>query len=75
MTIGQIWENSNRKMNLKVRYKGWDHKTKFFKIQGLSLDGITLFGELDNGEMVTYRMTSDHWEVYQIGAGDYPKAI
>lgn len=74
MTLEGIWNKHHHRTKLRVRYQGWDHSIKYFTVFGINIDKTLLFGELDNGESVTYPLTSDHWCVYSDGIEQNAKA-
>ncbi|MBC98319.1 MAG: hypothetical protein CME63_11250 [Halobacteriovoraceae bacterium] len=61
--------------DFKVRYLGWDHKTRFLKLVKFDSETDSVIGELDNGEEVSYPSKSDFWVVYDDGMEEEARAI
>ncbi len=75
MKLETLWTNNQKKLNLKVRYKDWNYKLKYFQITGVDEKSKKLIGIDDLGEKVSYALDSDHWELYFEGLENNPKAV
>lgn len=73
--IGQVWEESGRRENLKVRWYGWGHRHKFFVIKSYDEKAQKLIGELENGEKISFPYRSRHWKIYELGDEFHAKAV
>ncbi len=61
--------------DFRVRYIGWDHKTRFLKL--LKFDDKTgcVIGQLDCGKEVSYPADSRFWVEYDEGMEHEARAI
>lgn len=68
-------EASQKNEEFKVRYIGWDHKTRFLKL--LKFDDKTdrVIGQLDCGKEVSYPAQSRFWVQYDEGMENEARAI
>jgi hypothetical protein len=65
MTLINIWEQSEKKPGLKVRYIDWDYRVKFFEIQSFDKAKLLFEGILCTGEKVTYEANSKFWALFE----------
>jgi hypothetical protein len=75
MTLEQIWKTEGKRTELKVRYKDWNYKLKFFQITGIDEAKKCFIGINETGETVVYPIHSDHWEIYYEGLENQAKAV
>ncbi len=60
---------------IRLRYLDWDHKTRFFTPKKMNEAGTHVEGELDNGEVINFPVTSQFWQEYHEGMEDGAKAV
>lgn len=65
-SIDTVWKRSGRKSDVKVRFNDWNHRIKYFVIQGESSDGKRLVGTLDTGEKISFSKKSKGWTEYNL---------
>lgn len=65
LSIDAIWKRHGKRSNLKVRFNDWNHRIRYFVIQGESADGKRLVGVLDSGEKISFSKKSKGWSDYQ----------
>ncbi len=75
MKLEALWKKEGSTKNLRVRYKDWSYKLKFFQIQSFDEKTQTFTGINEHGEVVSYPITSDHWELYFEGLENQAKAV
>lgn len=75
MRLANIYKKAKKKDNLKVRFKDWNYKIKYFEIREVDEKKNRFVGVMDNGEKAFYPMNSDHWELYFEGLENQAKAI
>ena len=75
MTLEQIWKTEGKRTELKVRFKDWNYKLKFFQITGIDEAKKCFTGINEAGEAVIYPINSDHWEIYYEGLENQAKAV
>jgi hypothetical protein len=76
LTLKQWWhqkEEANSEM--KLRYLGWDHKTRFFKLLKFDDKTNSIEGELDCGKKVSFAANSEFWVAYDDGMENEARAI
>ena len=74
MRLANIYKKSSNKDNLKVRFKDWNYKIKYFQITEMDEKKNRFVGLLDSGEKAVFPMNSDHWEIYFEGLENQAKA-
>jgi hypothetical protein len=80
-SLGQLWNEFIKHGNqiaeeaLKLRYVGWDHKTRFFSPQTLDEDKGQVSGVLDCGELISFPVESAFWVKYNDGMENEAKAV
>lgn len=73
--IETLWLESGKEKNLKVRFRDWNYKIKYFVIEGYSSNQDKLIGVLDNGEIIEFEKDNMGWELYFDGYEDFAKAV
>lgn len=73
--IETLWLESGKEKNLKVRFRDWNYKIKYFVIEGYSSNQDKLIGVLDNGEIMEFEKDNMGWELYFDGYEDFAKAV
>lgn len=74
-TIEEVWIKSGKKNGLKVRFRDWNYKIKFFTIEGYSEDNQRLVGKLDSGEVISYAVENRGWCEYHPGLENHARAV
>lgn len=74
-TLRDLWLESGHDKKQKFRFADWNHRTKFFCIEGLTEDGRAFLGRLDNGETLTIPVESDFWIEYFPGDEERARAV
>ncbi len=74
-SIEVVWNRLGRKPQVKVRFNDWNHRIKYFVIQGESEDGKRLVGVLDNGEKISYSKKSKGWSAYSVEDENQARAV
>ena len=74
-TIHQLWTENDSAIGLKVRFKDWNYKHRYFVIQGFNSDRNRLVGTLDCGESISFALTSQNWIIYYEGAEFHAQAV
>lgn len=74
-SIEQIWLAKGQKAKLKVRFRDWNFRIKYFEIEGYSQDRQRLMGKLDTGEVISFAKDNLGWLEYHAGLEDSPRAI
>ncbi len=66
---------SERGSEFKVRYIGWDHKTRYLKLVKFDDKTDSVIGKLDNGEEISYPAEGRFWVEYDEGMENEARAI
>lgn len=74
-TLRDIWNGSGRKKGLKVRFRDWNWKHRYFTVLDVSQCNEYLVGRLDCGEAISFPLSGLNWEVYYEGAEYTPQAV
>lgn len=75
-SLSQWWQSFTQQGKvLKLRYVGWDHRTRFFTPKNLSQGEDHVEGVLDNGEVISFPVNSDFWVQYDEGMEEGAKAV
>jgi hypothetical protein len=75
ITLEQLWQRNGKKAGLKVRYQDWNHRWKYFEIEGYDESKRLIKGKLCTGEYICYPAESQHWVVYQLGMEHVARAV
>lgn len=77
MRLANLYKKHSTKdtPDLKVRFKDWNYKIKYFQITEVDDKKKRYIGMLDNGEKAVYPMNSDNWELYFDGMENNPQAV
>jgi len=77
LSLKQWWshQSNNQNTEIKVRYIGWDHKTRFLKLLKFDDQADCIIGELDCGKKVRYPSNSRFWVEYDEGMDHEARAI
>ncbi len=75
-TLSQWWHSfSESGVIHKLRYVGWDHRTRFFTPKAIDEDKAHIEGTLDSGELIRFPVDSNFWVQYDEGMEDGAKAV
>jgi hypothetical protein len=73
--IDTLWKQNQLEKNLKVRFRDWNYKIKYFMIQAYSDDKKKIIGVLDNGETISFDCENMGWELYFEGSEYLARAV
>lgn len=77
LSLKEWWsqKKDNQKGEVKVRYIGWDHKTRFLKLLKFDDQTDSVIGQLDCGKEVRYPADSRFWVEYDEGMEHEARAV
>jgi hypothetical protein len=75
ISLEQVWKNSGRKADIRVRFNDWNQHIKYFTIKGESSDGKRFVGVLDSGEKMSFAKKSRGWSLYHADSEFMAKAV
>ena len=77
LSLKEWWSDklSDKKQDLKLRYLGWDHNTRFLTLLKFDDKSDSIIGRLDSGEKVTYPASSSFWVAYDDGMENEARAV
>ena len=75
LTIEKLWMKSGKKKNLRVRFRDWSYRIKYFSIEGYNPEKSRIIGRLDNGEVMSFCVRSEGWTLYHPGLEEFARAV
>ena len=74
-SLKKWWTTKNEKSDVKVRYIGWDHNTRFLKLLKFDDESGLVEGELDCGKKMQFSASGDYWVAYDEGMENEARAV
>lgn len=75
MNLKELWQTQGAKFGLKVRFRDWDHRTKYFVIEEFDEQMQVFSGKLSTGEKINYDASSYPWKMYYEGDLQAARAV
>ncbi len=75
-SLKEWWaKRDESKSEVKVRYIGWDHNTRFLKLLKFDDQANLIEGELDCGKKMNFSASGKNWVAYDDGMENEARAI